>query len=67
MGVGGGFDQIVDPTLQPPAYIDSIGLGWLYRLLREPWRWKRQLALVRFAGMVLRVFLRRIRSFSRSA
>ena len=53
MGVGGAFDQIADPSLRPPAYINSIGLGWLYRLLRQPWRWKRQLALVRFVGMVV--------------
>jgi len=53
MGVGGALDQIADPSLRPPTYINSIGLGWLYRLIREPWRWKRQLALVKFAGMVL--------------
>lgn len=60
MGVGGALDQIVDPTLRPPAYINSIGLGWLYRLFREPWRARRQLALARFAFMVLRIFVRRI-------
>lgn len=54
MGVGGAFDQIADPSLRPPAIINSIGLGWLYRLFREPWRWRRQLALIRFAGMVAR-------------
>ena len=53
IGVGGALDQIADPSLRPPAYINSIGLGWLYRLLRQPWRWRRQLALVKFAGMVL--------------
>jgi len=53
MGVGGALDQIADPSLRPSAYINSIGLGWLYRLLREPWRWRRQLALIKFAGIVL--------------
>jgi UDP-N-acetyl-D-mannosaminuronic acid transferase (WecB/TagA/CpsF family) len=53
MGVGGAFDQIADPSLRPPPYINSIGLGWLYRLLRQPWRWRRQLALIRFVWMVL--------------
>ena len=52
MGVGGSLDQIVDPTLRPPGIIDSIGLGWLYRLVREPRRWRRQLALVEFGWMV---------------
>lgn len=54
MGVGGALDQIADPSLRPPTYINSIGLGWLYRLLREPWRWRRQLALLKFVGMVLK-------------
>ncbi len=54
MGVGGALDQIADPSLRPPPYINSIGLGWLYRLFRQPWRWRRQIALVRFAGMVLK-------------
>ena len=54
MGVGGALDQIANPSLRPPSYINSIGLGWLYRLLREPWRWRRQLALVKFAGMVVK-------------
>ena len=53
MGVGGALDQIADPSLRPPPYINSIGLGWLYRLFRQPWRWRRQIALVRFAGMVV--------------
>lgn len=54
MGVGGALDQIVDLSLRPPAIIDSMGLGWLYRLIREPWRWRRQLALVKFVWMVIR-------------
>jgi len=52
MGVGGALDQIADPSLRPPAYINSIGLGWLYRLVRQPWRWRRQLALLKFIWMV---------------
>jgi len=54
MAVGGAFDQIADPSLRPPPYINSIGLGWLYRLLRQPWRWRRQLALLKFIGMVVK-------------
>jgi len=53
VGVGGAFDQIVDSSLRPPLYISSIGMGWLYRLVRQPWRFKRQLALVQFLGMLL--------------
>jgi N-acetylglucosaminyldiphosphoundecaprenol N-acetyl-beta-D-mannosaminyltransferase len=31
-----------------------VGLEWLYRLLREPWRWRRQSVLPRYVGLVLR-------------
>jgi N-acetylglucosaminyldiphosphoundecaprenol N-acetyl-beta-D-mannosaminyltransferase len=29
------------------------GLEWLYRLGRQPWRWRRMLALPRFVARVL--------------
>jgi N-acetylglucosaminyldiphosphoundecaprenol N-acetyl-beta-D-mannosaminyltransferase len=29
------------------------GVEWLHRLTREPWRWRRMLALPRFAARVL--------------
>ncbi len=54
MAVGGALDQIADPSLRPPIYINSIGLGWLYRLLRQPQRWRRQLALLKFVWMIFR-------------
>lgn len=54
IGVGGAFDQIVHPGLRPPAWMHDIGLGWLYRLVREPWRLGRQVKLVTFVGMVLK-------------
>jgi len=31
-----------------------LGIEWLYRLMREPRRWRRQLALPRFAWLVVR-------------
>lgn len=54
VGVGGALDQIVDPSLRPPKGMQAVGLGWLYRLIRQPWRWKRQLALIEFMGMILK-------------
>ena len=54
MVVGGAFDQIVDPTLRPPKVVEKIGLGWLYRLLRQPWRIGRQIRLLEFGWMVVR-------------
>lgn len=54
VGVGGAFDQIVDSSLRPPTWVHSLGLGWLYRLIREPWRIKRQLTLLEFIWFVLK-------------
>jgi len=57
LGIGGAFDQIVHPSLRPPTFIATIGLGWLYRLVRQPWRLKRQIALLRFALFILKTKL----------
>lgn len=48
MGVGGSIDKIVKPWLRAPKWVQSLGLEWLYRLAVEPWRIKRQMALIKF-------------------
>lgn len=53
-GVGGSFDVISGRLNRAPAVFQKFGLEWLYRLLKEPWRWKRQLELARFLLRVLR-------------
>jgi N-acetylglucosaminyldiphosphoundecaprenol N-acetyl-beta-D-mannosaminyltransferase len=54
IGVGGAFDFVAGVTRRAPGWMRRWGLEWLYRLLREPWRWRRQLALPRFLVLVLR-------------
>jgi len=54
MGVGGALDQIVDPTLRPPKLVHNLGLGWLYRLVREPWRITRQAKLIEFILLTMK-------------
>ncbi|NGY87574.1 WecB/TagA/CpsF family glycosyltransferase [Bacillus megaterium] len=54
-GVGGSFDVISGRLNRAPAVFQKFGLEWLYRLLKEPWRWKRQLELPRFLLRVLEV------------
>lgn len=54
MGVGGAFDHIVGVQRRAPAWIQRLNLEWLFRLLTQPWRWRRQLDLPRFAWAVLR-------------
>ncbi len=53
MGVGGAYDFLSGRQLRAPRLMRQVGLEWLYRLYREPWRWRRMLALPRFAIRVL--------------
>lgn len=53
VGVGGAFDFIAGRQRRAPRFLRQLGLEWLYRLYREPWRWRRMLALPRFALLVL--------------
>jgi N-acetylglucosaminyldiphosphoundecaprenol N-acetyl-beta-D-mannosaminyltransferase len=53
MGVGGSFDFLAGRQRRAPQIMQRVGLEWLYRLYREPWRWRRMLALPRFAIQVI--------------
>jgi N-acetylglucosaminyldiphosphoundecaprenol N-acetyl-beta-D-mannosaminyltransferase len=54
MGVGGVFDQLAGLGTVPPPLVHRLGLEWLWRLAREPHRWRRQRVLPMFALLVLR-------------
>ncbi|MFM9281945.1 WecB/TagA/CpsF family glycosyltransferase [Paenibacillus jiagnxiensis] len=54
MGVGGSFDVISGKTKRAPVVFQKLRLEWFYRLLKEPSRYKRMLALPKFAVKVLR-------------
>lgn len=58
MAVGGTFDVIFGRLARAPGWVQSLGLEWLFRLIQEPWRWRRQLRLLKFAGMVFGEFFR---------
>jgi N-acetylglucosaminyldiphosphoundecaprenol N-acetyl-beta-D-mannosaminyltransferase len=49
VGVGGSFDIWSGTKTRAPAWLGDNNLEWLYRLYQEPWRWRRMLALPRFA------------------
>ncbi len=53
MGVGGSFNIWAGVDRRAPKWMQSVGLEWLYRLLRQPQRWKRAGALPQFALLVL--------------
>jgi len=52
IGVGGAFDYLTGKAELPPEWLNAIGLEWAWRLVHEPWRFKRQLNLARFAVKV---------------
>ena len=53
VGVGGSFDFIAGLAIRAPGWMQRVGLEWLHRLLREPWRWRRQMAIPHFMLLVL--------------
>lgn len=53
VGVGGSLDVISGRVARAPRIARRLGLEWLYRLITEPRRWRRQLALPRFAWLIL--------------
>lgn len=54
MVVGGAFDYLSGRASLPPAWIESLGLEWLWRLVKQPWRLKR--ILIAFPIFPLKVF-----------
>ena len=53
-GVGGSFDVFAGHVKRAPALYRKLGLEWFYRLMKEPQRFKRQLALPKFLMRVVR-------------
>ncbi|MBI2018917.1 WecB/TagA/CpsF family glycosyltransferase [Candidatus Daviesbacteria bacterium] len=58
MGVGGAFDIISGKVPRAPIWIQHLGFEWLFRLCLQPWRIKRQLALIQYLYLLLRAQLK---------
>lgn len=54
MAVGGAFDELSGKVRPTPGWVRGLGLKWLWRLVWQPWRLKRQLRLVKFVWLVLK-------------
>lgn len=54
IGVGGSFDALAGLNKRAPRWIQDIHLEWLYRLLKQPQRIKRQLVLPKFVWRVIK-------------
>lgn len=52
-GVGGVYDYLSGRVPRAPGILRRLGLEWLYRLVRQPWRWRRQAALPVFVLLVI--------------
>jgi len=55
MGVGGSLDIISGNANRAPEFFQKYGLEWLYRLYKEPWRFKRMLDLPRFILLITKI------------
>lgn len=62
IGVGGSFDALAGLNKRAPQWIQDLRLEWLYRLVRQPQRLRRQLVLPRFALKVIRSSKEQVRS-----
>lgn len=57
MGVGGSLDVIAGRVERVSPLLQRLQLEWLGRLIKEPHRWRRQLVLPKFAGLVLKKYV----------
>lgn len=53
MGVGGAFDFLSKTVPRAPKWLRNLGLEWLFRLIVQPWRIKRQLALLKYLWLIM--------------
>ena len=54
MGVGGAFDYLSASVPRAPKVLRKLGFEWLFRLMIQPWRLKRQLALLKYLWLLTR-------------
>lgn len=48
IGIGGAADYVSMAVKRAPASWQKLGFEWLWRLIQEPWRWKRILNAILF-------------------
>ena len=54
MGVGGSFDVFAGSVNRAPQFMINIGMEWLYRVAKEPWRIKRLGSIPKFLVLSLK-------------
>ncbi|MFK9090233.1 WecB/TagA/CpsF family glycosyltransferase [Bacillus salipaludis] len=58
IGVGGSFDVIAGTVKRAPVIWQKLNLEWLYRLIKQPSRWRRMLVLPLFLIRMLKIKLK---------
>ena len=54
MGIGGSFDVLAGKMERAPKWMQESSLEWLFRLYKQPSRFRRMLVLPKFVLEVLR-------------
>lgn len=54
IGVGGSFDYLTGRVPRAPLWMRRVGMEWLFRLARQPWRIRRMAVLPTYAVKVMR-------------
>ena len=47
-GLGGSLDVFAGTVKRAPSFFQKLGLEWFYRLVKEPWRFRRMMKLPKF-------------------
>jgi N-acetylglucosaminyldiphosphoundecaprenol N-acetyl-beta-D-mannosaminyltransferase len=53
MTIGGSLDVLSGRKKRAPRWVQALYIEWLYRLITEPQRWQRQMALPKFLWLTL--------------
>ena len=53
IGLGGSLDAFAGTFKRAPAWVCRIGMEWVYRLCKDPKRFKRMLRLPKFVFAVM--------------
>lgn len=59
IGVGGSIDVLAGEVKRAPEIWIKLRLEWLYRLLKQPTRWRRMLSIPKFMLKIFQVKLRK--------
>jgi N-acetylglucosaminyldiphosphoundecaprenol N-acetyl-beta-D-mannosaminyltransferase len=54
IGVGGSFDVLAGKVKRAPEIWQKLNIEWLYRLIQQPSRWRRMVALPQFLFEVIK-------------